>query len=386
MKPGRFLVPSSEHFSAKKLIVKKIFATLLATVALSTATLNAAGDLPSAGSGRTEDDFITSVRPGLSRTRPAFRKAISMLAEAAPADERLADYYDRVTKRVKGDEADGENNPGAGVVKTVRRSNSGRNEATNVNTTPASDTASQVAFQSLLAGAQDAQTTEPRDPQSYSTADGSQSGAEGAPAAPPQLTVGDMAFDTNPAIEQWINYYTATPVGRRTMKIGIERSNSYLEMARAEFRSAGVPEDLVWLACVESVWNPRAVSPAAAGGIWQFMPATATEYGLKVQSGNDERADPFKQTRVAAAYLRDLYTIFGDWTLAMAAYNSGEPRVMGAIVRNGNANFWELYDKQLLPRETCNYVPKILATIKLASEAEVYGLAPQAEPAVYTGG
>ncbi len=386
MKPGRFLVPSSEDFSAKKRIVKKLFAIVLATVALSTATLNAAGDLPPASYDRTEDDVITSVRPGLSRTRPAFRKAISMLKEAAPADERLADYYDRVTKRVKGGEADGENNPGAGVVKIVRRNNPGRTDATNVNATPASDAPSQVAFQSLVAGAQDAQTAEPRDPQSYSMEEDSQSGAEGGPSAQQQFTVGDMTFDTNPAIEQWINYYTATPVGRRTMKIGIERSNSYLEMARAEFRSAGVPEDLVWLACVESVWNPRAVSPAAAGGIWQFMRATATEYGLKVASGNDERADPLKQTHVAAAYLRDLYTIFGDWTLAMAAYNSGEPRVMGAIVRNRNANFWELYDKKLLPKETCNYVPKILATIRLASQAESYGLAPQAETAAYTGG
>ena len=386
MKPGRSLVPSSEDFSAKNRIVKKLFATFLATVALSTATLNAAGDLPPASYDRTENDVITSARPGLSRTRPAFRKAISMLKEAAPADERLADYYDRVTKRVKGDEADGENNPGAGVVKIVRRNNTGRTDATNVNTTPASDAPSQVAFQSLLAGAQDAQTAEPRDPKAYSMGDDSQSGAEVGPSAQQQFTVGDMAFDTNPAIEQWINYYTATPVGRRTMKIGIERSNSYLEMARAEFRGAGVPEDLVWLACVESVWNPRAVSPAAAGGIWQFMRATATEYGLKVASGNDERADPLKQTRVAAAYLRDLYTIFGDWTLAMAAYNSGEPRVMGAIVRNGNANFWELYDKKLLPKETCNYVPKILATIRLASQAESYGLAPQAETAAYTGG
>ena len=144
-------------------------------------------------------------------------------------------------------------------------------------------------------------------------------------------------------------------------------------MARAEFRNAGVPEDLVWLAFVESVWNPRAVSPAAAGGIWQFIPATATDYGLTVERGNDERADPFKQTRVAAAYLRDLYTIFGDWSLAMAAYNSGEPRVMGAIVKNGNANFWELSDKRLLPKETCAYVPKILATIRVASKAEDYG-------------
>jgi membrane-bound lytic murein transglycosylase D len=158
------------------------------------------------------------------------------------------------------------------------------------------------------------------------------------------------------------------------MTIGIDRSNSYLEMAREEFRKAGVPEDLVWLGFVESVWNPKALSPAAAGGIWQFIPATATDYGLRVESGNDERADPAKQTRAAAIYLHDLYTIFGDWALAMAAYNSGEPRVMGAIVKNGRADFWELYDKQLLPKETCDYVPKILAAIKVAGQAEDYGL------------
>lgn len=385
MKAGHFLVPSPENPSTKKRIAKRLFTTLLVTVALSIVTPNAPADLSYAPYARTEDDLINSVHPGLSRTRPAFRKAISMLADAAPADERLADYYDRVTKRVKGDEADGENNPGTGVVKIVRRSNPGRTNATNVNRTP-SDAPSEGAFHSVVAVAQGTQTAEPRDPQSHSTGDDSQSEGEGGPSAQQQFTVGDMAFDTNPAIEQWMTYYTATPVGRRTLKIGIERSSSYLEMARAEFRSAGVPEDLVWLAFVESVWNPRAVSPAAAGGLWQFMPATATEYGLKVGNGNDERADPFKQTHVAAVYLRDLYTIFGDWNLAMAAYNGGEPRLMGAIVRNGNADFWELYDKQLLPRETCNYVPKILATIRLASQAEFYGLAPQAETLLFAAG
>ena len=204
-------------------------------------------------------------------------------------------------------------------------------------------------------------------------------------AAQMQLTVGDMAYNMNAAIERWVNYYTATQGGRRTMTIGIERSNSYLAMARAEFRRAGVPEDLVWLALVESVWNPKAVSPAAAGGIWQFIPKTATEYGLRVASGDDERADPMKQTRVAAAYLSDLHTIFGDWALAMAAYNSGEPRVMDAIVKNGRANFWELYDKQLLPKETRDYVPKILAAIKVAGQANVYGFTFDSESEVTTG-
>ena len=162
------------------------------------------------------------------------------------------------------------------------------------------------------------------------------------------------------------------------MKIGMERCDAYLEMARAEFRQAGVPEDLVWLAFVESVWNPRALSPAAAGGLWQFIPSTATDYGLKVGRGYDERNDPAKQTRVAATYLRDLYALFGNWELAMAAYNSGEPRVMGAIVKNGRADYWELCDKGLLPKETRNYVPKILASIEVVGRAEQYGFLDQA--------
>jgi hypothetical protein len=383
VKPGYLLVPSSETFSTKKLIFKKLFSTILAALAVSFATLNTARELPSAN---YEGDGASPVRLGLSRQRPAFRNAIRMLAEAAPANQRLADYYERVTRRVKGDGAEGEENVGAGVVTTVRRSNSRRLDATDIEPTAASDAPSLDAFQSLMAVAYAAAIAEPTAPQSSSTGGDSQSRAEGGPISDGRFTVGDMAFDTNPAIEHWMNYYGATPLGRSTLKIGIERSNSYLEMARAEFRSAGVPEDLVWLAFVESVWNPRAVSPAAAGGIWQFIPAVATEYGLKVQSGNDERADPFKQTRAAAVYLRDLYTIFGDWTLAMAAYNGGEPGVMGAIIKNGNANFWELYDKQLLHRETCNYVPKILATIKLAGRAEFYGLAPQTETPVFAAG
>jgi membrane-bound lytic murein transglycosylase D len=191
-----------------------------------------------------------------------------------------------------------------------------------------------------------------------------------------RLTVNDMAFERNAAIDKWINWYTATQGGRRTMTIGIDRSSQYLEMARAEFRAAGLPEDLVWLAHVESVWHAEARSPAAAAGIWQFIPRTATDYGLTVEAGNDERFDARKQTKVAAAYLRDLYTIFGDWALAMAAYNCGEPRVMEAVVKNGRADFWELHEKSLLPKETLNYVPKILAAITVAREAKSYNVMP----------
>jgi hypothetical protein len=373
-----FLAPNSEQPYAITFVVKKIISIALIVLAVSLASLEAGGDPPNA---IYDDETASSVRLGLSRQRPAFRKALNMLAEAAPKNQRLADYYQRVTSRVKGDNDDHERNVGAGMVVTVPKSKMGRPDVTDISSTENSIHQSQTSSSGLMPSAQAAVITGPGSMSGLST----EAESESPTNAQLRLTVGDIEFDTNPAIEEWMNYYAATPRGRSTLRIGIERSNAYLEMARAEFRNAGVPEDLVWLACVESVWNPRAVSPAAAGGIWQFIPATASEYGLTVTNGNDERADPYKQTRVAAAYLRDLYTIFGDWTLAMAAYNSGEPRVMGAIVKNGNANFWELYEKQLLPKETCHYIPKILATIKLASQAEVYGFFSEAEAPLASG-
>lgn len=368
MNLSSFLAPSSETPNKKRVIVKKVLTSLVATVAMSFVMLDTALDLPSG----IDEVAPVPVRFGLTRQRPAFRHAVSMLKEAAPANQRLADYYQRVTRRVRDDGAECEDIEGGVVAVAVRRNSPTRPRAEIVEPAEASLGQPEAASQSLLTVVQAAISTE----------DDSQSPAEDVRSEHPQLTVGDVAFDTNAAIERWMNYYIASPIGRSTLKIGIERSNAYLEMARAEFRNAGVPEDLVWLAFVESVWNPRAVSPAAAGGLWQFIPSTATEYGLLVENGNDERADPFKQTRVAAAYLHDLFTIFGDWPLAFAAYNAGEPRVMGAIVRNGNANYWELSAKGLLPRETCDYVPKLLATIKLAHSAEQYGLVPEPDTTV----
>ena len=372
----RALALSSGNFPLKKVLVKKFFTTFIASIALLSATLNTVGDASAVTDFSDHEEQSAPVRVGLSRTRPAFRKAIGMLADAANSNNRLQGYYERVAMRVTGINADGEDS--GIVVKPVKSRintiSTGSVTRPDVQADTQPETQIEPSTDSLTA------TTSASSDEDASTG-GEQYGD--SRSVPQQFTVGDMRFEVNPAIERWVNYYTTN--GRRTMVIGIERSNAYLEMARAEFRNAGVPEDLVWLACVESVWNPRAQSPAAAGGIWQFIPATATDYGLTVEKGNDERSDPLKQTRVAAAYLHDLYTIFGDWALAMAAYNSGEPRVMGAIVKNGNADFWELYDKQLLPRETCDYVPKILATIKLASQAEDYGFVPQAETPAYSG-
>jgi len=373
----RALASSSEKFPRNKILVKKLFATFIAATAMLSATLKTVGDTVLVADFSDPVESSYSGKPGLSRTRPAFRKAINMLADAATSDGRLAGYYERVAKRVTGNSSSCQEGSASIVVKPINRLTNKSYLARAAQPIARSDNQDEASAQQPIAST----TASFENLASDSPNDRSDNPDE---TARQQFIVGDMTFENNPAIEHWVNYYSTNSMGRRTMAVGIERSNAYLEMARAEFRNAGVPEDLVWLACVESVWNPRAISTAAAGGIWQFIPATATDYGLKVEHGNDERADPLKQTRVAATYLRDLYVIFGDWALAMAAYNSGEPRVMGAIVKNGNADFWELYDKQLLPRETCDYVPKILATIKLASQAEDYGFS-QAESSLFSG-
>ena len=352
--------------SSKKAVLNKLISTVLTTLvmigatALITVAHKRTGHLFAKTNSKTSIEAVPTTIPiGLSRRRGAFRKAISMLTDGAATNPGLIDYYNSVTSRIKGESTDG-----------ASRSRS------SIKATP--DNGQDVSYEVAALGQIGALSL---DQSADSGALDDSQIAEPQGDMPNRLTVGDMNFQTNAPIQYWTNYYVSTPIGRRTMRIGMERSNTYLEMARAEFRKAGVPEDLVWLAFVESVWNPRAVSPAAACGLWQFIPATATDYGLKVESGNDERNDPLKQTRVAATYLHDLHTIFGDWALAMAAYNSGEPRVMGAIVKNGRADFWELYDMHLLPKETCDYVPKILASIKVARRAEAFGLPAQAEKA-----
>jgi hypothetical protein len=316
---------------------------------------------------------------GLSRQRKDFTKALDLLAGAGSDNPTLAEYKERVEKRVSGEMFLVENGSGVRVVKPRRMS-----APVVASSAPAAEPADQQKAEATSAWSKlkgfvgsaigASAPAEPKESTARTAATGSASSHKPSSALASGLTVGDVAFNMNPAIERWVNYYTSTTGGRRTMRIGIERSAAYLEMAREEFRSLGVPEDLVWLAHVESVWHSKAMSPAAAGGIWQFIPRTATDYGLTVTAGNDERLDPLKQTRVAAYYLRDLHTIFGDWALAMAAYNCGEPRVMEAIIKNGRANFWELHDKQLLPKETRNYVPKILAAIRVAGQADNYGL------------
>jgi membrane-bound lytic murein transglycosylase D len=183
----------------------------------------------------------------------------------------------------------------------------------------------------------------------------------------------DFDFAVAPPVFQFINFFVAGR-GHSTMSIGLQRSGRYRQMVEKIFKEERVPLDLMWLAQAESVWKPNALSRAAAKGIWQFIPSTGARYGLAQTTWIDERSQPEKSTRAAARYLRWLHDHFaGDWLLAMAAYNSGENRVDNAIARCGYADFWELYKRGLLPRETRNYVPAILSIIIISKNQKRYG-------------
>lgn len=189
----------------------------------------------------------------------------------------------------------------------------------------------------------------------------------------------DFQFRPNALIQSYINYYNGR--GRATMEQGLRRAGRFMDMASTIFKEEGVPQDLVWLGQVESAWSPVARSWAAAVGLWQFIPGTGARYGLRQDYYIDERSSFEKATRASARYLKFLANRYdGNWELAMAAYNSGEGRVDSAIARTGYADFWEIYSRGLLPNETRNYVPNILATIIIAKNPEKYGFNVKPEP------
>jgi membrane-bound lytic murein transglycosylase D len=170
----------------------------------------------------------------------------------------------------------------------------------------------------------------------------------------------------------YINYFSTR--GRSTVERALARSGRYDDMIRRTLREEGVPQDLIYLAQAESGFHPLAVSRAGARGMWQFMGSRAKGYGLERSWWVDDRQDPEKATRAAAHHLKDLYNQFGDWYLAMAAYNSGPGTVQSAVKRTGYADFWELYRRNVLPKETRNYVPIIVAVTIMAKNPAQYGL------------
>ena len=168
--------------------------------------------------------------------------------------------------------------------------------------------------------------------------------------------------------------------GRHFIQTLLERRGYYGPMIEQTLRQQGLPEDLIFLAAGESAFNPFAVSKAGAKGIWQFMPATGELYGLKRSRWVDEREDPVKSTEAAARHLGDLYKTFGDWFLAMAAYDWNPAGVQRAIEKTGYADFWKLRELGALPAETENYVPIFLAIALIAKDPNAYGFNVPADP------
>jgi membrane-bound lytic murein transglycosylase D len=185
-------------------------------------------------------------------------------------------------------------------------------------------------------------------------------------------THSDLPLMMTDQVAGYIAYFSGH--GRSVFESAYARSGRYHDMMVSVLKEQGLPQDLIYLALAESGFHPHAVSRVGARGIWQFMAGRGLGYGLHHNMYLDDRQDPEKSTRAAARHLKDLYNQFGDWYLAMAAYNSGPGTVQAAVKRTGYADFWELYNRNVLPRETKNYVPIILAATLMAKNPAQYGL------------
>ena len=185
-------------------------------------------------------------------------------------------------------------------------------------------------------------------------------------------TSSQLPLTINDAVIGYINYFSGR--GHRTIVAGLERAGKYRPMISRVLAEEGVPQELIHLAQAESGFLPRAVSNKAATGMWQFVKFRGQQYGLNQTAYTDERLDPEKATRAAARHLRDLYKEFGDWYLAIAAYNCGPGNISKAVERTGYADFWELRARHAIPTETTNYVPIILAMTIMTKNAAEYGL------------
>ena len=181
----------------------------------------------------------------------------------------------------------------------------------------------------------------------------------------------EIPLETNDAVERWIEFFAVKAHDR--FATYLRRAGRYEDMIRSRLREAELPEDLLYLAMIESGMNPNAYSRAHAAGMWQFIRGTGRRYGLKVDYWVDERRDPFKATDAAIAHLGDLYEEFGSWYLAAAAYNAGSGKVSRGIKRTGSTDFYDLADARVLRSETRNYVPKLVAAAIIAKNPVKYG-------------
>jgi membrane-bound lytic murein transglycosylase D len=189
----------------------------------------------------------------------------------------------------------------------------------------------------------------------------------------------DLPLTVNEYVLTYLNFFQ-TPRGRAIVESGLRRAGRYRPMIERVLDEEGLPRDLIYLAQAESAFKPTATSRARCVGIWQFAAWRGHEYGLERTWWIDERQDPEKATRAAAHHLHDLYDQFGDWYLAMAAYDTGPGNVQKAIERTGYADFWELYKRNVLIKETRNYVPIILALTLIAKDPQRYGIQVTPDP------
>jgi membrane-bound lytic murein transglycosylase D len=193
-------------------------------------------------------------------------------------------------------------------------------------------------------------------------------------AAELKTTQSDLPLVINDYVAGFISYFSNSPTGHAHLKASLQRSGKYRDMIAKDLKDAGLPQDLIYLAVAESGFQPQVVNRGSgAGGMWQFMPFQGA-YGLERNGWFDERFDPDKSSLAYARYMKELYNQFGDWYLAMAAYNWGPGNVQRAVMRTGYADFWELYKRNVLPTATKNYVPGIIAAAIMAKNPKQYGL------------
>ncbi len=189
------------------------------------------------------------------------------------------------------------------------------------------------------------------------------------------LALPDFPVRLDARVVEYLRFYRDSERGQAIARAWARKVGRYAPAMRAEFVKAGLPQDIVWLSLIESGHNPTIASPAGAAGLWQFIPETARMYGLTVDRWVDERLDPQRSTRAAAAFLGDLYQRFGTWELAMAAYNMGHGGLLRAVRKYNTNDFWKLSRYEAgLPWETSLYVPKVFAIAIVMNNLRAFGL------------
>src|SRR3982750_3195924 len=202
--------------------------------------------------------------------------------------------------------------------------------------------------------------------------------ARDAPQSPPD-SGWDLPNLDNPRVDSWVKLFSTDPKVKSRFAVWLDRKDTYEPMISGKLEKRDMPQDLIYLAMIESGFNPKAKSPAKAGGLWQFISETGKRYGLTVNKKVDERNVPAKATDAALAYLSELHDRFGSWYLAAAAYNTGENRVARIMKqvtgreKGTDADYYRI--SRLLPRETQDYVPMMIAAGRISKEPARYGFA-----------